>query len=392
MRKVLAPLLLGIGGFLLTTALLVLLWVPGQVKKTPLDTNNTSRATGDAIYLGADRVPVKGSTHTVVDGQASTGDTVVFQTFSCLIKNPNGTSADCVAAEGGDSDLINASTEAFATNRLTGIAVSDQEKFLGADASPHEGLINKYPFDVQKKSYPFWDGILGRAVETTFQGEEKIQGLNTYKFNLKVNNEAAEISSGVQGTYSQDKTMWIDPVTGAIIDQVEHQTRILPDGTTALDLNLKMDDGTIKMNVDSAKSNGGKLGLVGRLPWIAGLLGLVATALGFVLMRRRGPDAEATPIEAPAQSTTPTQFGAPDAGTTAASGAAALPRTEAPLPRTEAPLPRTEATLPRTEAPLPRTEATLPRTEATVERTQPVPTSEPGTDQTLPRRINLEKD
>ena len=372
MRKVLAPLLLGIGGFFLTTALLVLLWVPGQVKKTPLDTNNTSRAVGDAVYLGADRVPVKGSTHTVVDGQASTGDTVVFQTFSCLIKNPSGTTADCVGAEGGDSGLINASTEAFATNRLTGLSVDDQEKYLGADASPHEGLVNKYPFDVEKKSYPFWDGVLGRAVETTFQGEEKVQGLTTYKFNLKVNNEAAEISSGVQGTYSQDKTMWIDPMTGAIIDQVEHQTRILPDGTTALDLNLKMDDATIKMNVDSAKSNGGKLGLVGRLPWIAGLLGLIAAGLGYLLMRRGEPEAATTPIEAPVATTTPSQFGAP--AEQAAPGAAAA------------------RAVGQTEQTLPRTEATLPRTEATVERTQPVPTSEPGTDQTLPRRINLEKD
>ena len=71
MRKFLGPLLLGIGGFLLTTALLVLLWVPGQVKKTPLDVNSLTVLDGEASYLGSDRSAVKATSHTVTDGDAS---------------------------------------------------------------------------------------------------------------------------------------------------------------------------------------------------------------------------------------------------------------------------------------------------------------------------------
>ena len=286
MRKFLGPLLLGIGGFLLTTALLVLLWVPGQVKKTPLDVNSLTVLDGEASYLGSDRSTVKATSHTVTDGDASTGDTAVFQTFSCLMWNADGAAPDCVSAEGPDSALINAGTDAFATDRKTALSVTDQEKYLGANASPHEGLVNKFPFDVEQKPYPFWDSILDRAVDAVFVGEESLDGLNTYKFNISVVDEPAEISSGVQGTYSNDKTMWIDPVTGSIINQTEKQVRVLPDGSAALDMDLAFTAEQVSANVADAKDNGGRLGLVGRLPWIAGLLGLVSLFAGTVLNRR----------------------------------------------------------------------------------------------------------
>ena len=48
MRKTLGPLLLGVGGFLLTTALLVLLCVPGQLKKTPRHVNSLTQLAGEA--------------------------------------------------------------------------------------------------------------------------------------------------------------------------------------------------------------------------------------------------------------------------------------------------------------------------------------------------------
>jgi hypothetical protein len=334
MRKILGPLLLGVGGFLLTTALLVLLWVPGQVKKTLLNVDSLTTLTGDASYLGSDRAPVKATSHTVTDGDASSSSTAVFQTFTCLMWNKDGSAPNCVSAEGDDSTLINASTDAFATDRKTGLALSDQEKYLGANASPHDGLVNKFPFGAEQKTYPFWDGILKRAVDAAFVGEEDVNGLATNKYQIKITDEAAEISSGVQGTYSNDKTMWVDPMTGSIIKQTEVQKRVLPDGTAALDMQLAFTDEQIQANVDDAKANGGKLGLVGKLPWIAGLLGLIAAGLGMMLGRQGDGDDE-TPA------------------------AIAVTRTE--------------------EA---------PAAFGSAEQTRAIPTTE----QTAPRRINLEKD
>lgn len=315
MRKILGPLLLGLGGFLLTTALLVLLWVPGQVKKTPLNIDSLTTLSGDAVYLDSPRGPVKATSHSVVDGKASDGDTAVFQTMSCLMWNKDGKAPTCTSAEGKGSPLLNAGTDAFATDRRTALAVPDQEKYLGNLASAHQGLINKFPFDVEQKTYPFWDGILDRAVDAVFVAEEKLDGLDTYKFNINVKDEPAEITKGIQGTYSLDKTMWIDKATGSIIKQSEKQLRQLPDGSPALDMNLAFTDEQVAANIKDAKANGGKLSLVGMLPWIAGLLGLISLLAGLILnrdkdgtagevVRTREPAPDATRVPAGATAST----------------------------------------------------------------------------------------
>lgn len=327
MRKILGPLLLGLGGFLLTTALLVLLWVPGQVKKTPLDVDSLTTLSGDASYLGSDRAPIKATSHSVIDGDASDGKTAVFQTFSCLMWNKDGNAPDCVSGEGEDSQLINAGTDAFATDRKTALAVSDQEKYLGNLATTHQGLINKFPFDVEQKTYPFWDGILDRAVDAVFVAEEKLDGLDTYKFNVNVKDEPAEIASGVQGKYSLDKTLWIDKATGSIIKQVEKQVRVTADGASALDLSMGFTDDQVAANIKDAKANGSKLGLIGTLPWIAGLLGLLSLLAGLVLNRDDERHAGET---VRTRTVTPDLTPSAAAGATAAAPTRASARTAAP--------------------------------------------------------------
>ena len=284
MRRIIGLVLMGLAGFLVTTALLALVYVPGQVKKTPLDTDSNTRLSGQATALPTgDGAPVKALSHTVADGAKSDGDVVVFDTFTCLITDPNGDAPDCVddSNTGEGTRLVSATTDRFATDRKTGLSVNEQ-KYIG-DATPHEGLVNKFPFGVEKKTYPFWDGILGRAVDASFQGEEKVNGWNTYKFVIDVADEPAEIVKGVQGTYSSLKTMYVDPRTGAIQNQTEKQKRVLENGTTVLDLDFGFTDETIAANIKDAKANDSKLGLVEKLPLIAGLLGLLSAALGFFL-------------------------------------------------------------------------------------------------------------
>lgn len=294
MRRIIGLVLMGLAGFLVTTALLALLYIPGQVKKTPLDTDSNTRLSGQAAVLPTgDGAPVKALSHTVADGAKSDGDVVVFDTFTCLITDLNGDSPDCVDDTDPERRLVSATTDRFATDRKTGVAVND-EKYIG-DAKPHEGLVNKFPFDVEKKTYPFWDGILGRAVDATFEGEEKVNGFDTYKFVIEVADEPAEISSGIQGTYSSLKTMNIDPVTGAIQKQTEQQKRVLENGTTVLDLDFGFTDETVAANVASAKDSGSSLATVSRLPLIAGLLGLLSALAGFFLWngaRRAGGEDE----------------------------------------------------------------------------------------------------
>jgi hypothetical protein len=284
-RGVLAKVLTGLGAFLLTVAVLALLWVPSQVKKTPLNVDSTTRLDGTAVLgSGADawKGPIKVTSISRTDSELSTGDVALFVNSTCVVKNQDGKAPDCVSAQDPDKRLISASTDTFATNRRTAEATNDFDA-LPADAEQKEGLVNKFPFDAEQRTYPFWDGSANKVVEATFEGQETLDGLVTNKYRTVVKGAAAEIAAGVKGTYDDDKVMWVEPASGSIMKQTEH--RILKqDGKAVVDLNMKFTDEQVAANVKDGKANSSKLKLLtSTVPMLAGLLGLVSLAMGLFL-------------------------------------------------------------------------------------------------------------
>lgn len=291
MRRTVGTVLVGLFGFLLAVGLLAQFYAPGVLKKTPLDINTLTELAGEGSYLGAPTTPVKVWKRTQAIAESSDADVIVMRDFSCVMKDEDGTAPDePVCLDDTDDRLISASEDLFATDRVTAEAVNDVT-YVGTTAEPHEGLINKFPFDVEQGTYQVWDGVLGRTVDAEFVGEEEVNGLNTYLFQVSLSKEPFEVAEGVPGFYSDDKTMWIDPVTGSFIDQREQQLRELEDGGVALDLTLGFTPETVQANVDSAGSSGSQLAILNALPWVAYLLALVSLAGGIYLLRTAPPAA-----------------------------------------------------------------------------------------------------
>lgn len=296
MRKPVGWLLLFLGAFLLMTSILGLVWLPGAMERTPLNVDSYTYLSGEGDKLDPAtgevvHVPVKALSRTKVDKDKSDGKVVVFLNTTCANIDENNPD-DCL--EDNDERLISNGIDVFATDRHTGMAVNSS-KYLPADATEHQGLQNKSSFDTQKKTYQWWDGLLERTVDTEYVGEKSIDGLKTYEFHSVVTDEPATVVGDLHGTYSMDKTMWIEPVTGAIIDQEQHEVRKLDDGSTILDLSLSFTDDTVAANVKDGKANSSKIKTLGGvMPPIAGALGLVALlAGGFLVLRGRGKAADA---------------------------------------------------------------------------------------------------
>ncbi len=298
MRRVAGTVLVGLFGFLLAVGLLAQFYAPGVLKKTPLNINTLTTLSGEGSYLGAASTPVSVWKRTQAVADSSTSQVVVMRDFSCVMKDPDGTAPhEPVCLDDSDPRLITAAEDLFATDRVTAMAVNDP-RYIGTTAEAHDGLVNKFPFDVQQKTYPLWDGVLGRTVDAAFAGEDTVNGLRTYTFTVSLSDQPFEVAAGVPGRYSDEKTMWIDPVTGSFIDQKEHQVRALESGGTALDLTLGFTPETVQANVDSAGANGSQLALLAVLPWVAYGLALLALVGGVFLLRTapapapRGRDAQ----------------------------------------------------------------------------------------------------
>ena len=254
MRRIVGTVLVGLAAFLLAVGLLAQFYAPGQLKKTPLDINTLTTLSGEGTYLGAPSTPVSVWKRTQAVADSSDSDVVVMRDFTCVMKDPDGTApTDPVCVDASDERLITASEDLFATDRVTAEAVNDA-KYIGTTAEPHEGLVNKFPFDVQKKSYPFWDGDVGKAVDIDYKGEKTLFGLNTYEFSYTVKDVPITIAEGIEGTYDNVVTVYVDPKTGSIVKSGQDQQQYLADGTPAADVKLTQTDDSVKDAVDEAKT------------------------------------------------------------------------------------------------------------------------------------------
>jgi hypothetical protein len=285
-RKILGPVLLGLGGFLLIAGLLGLVWAPGVVEKTPEQVETITYLEGRAGKLDTStgelvENPVYAISDTRTDTELSTDETNAWVSTSCLMVDRGG-ERECVD---GSEDMITASVDIFATDRVT--ALSDNESLdLPADAVPHEGLVNKWPFGAEQKTYPYWDGVTGQAVDAAYDRTESLEGVETYVYRVEIDEAPIEIAEGVPGTYTTVKEIFIEPQTGAILNQTEDQQRVLADGTPALDLEFGFTDEQVASNVED---NAGDRRLLDALTvWlpIVGLAGgVLALVAGFLLLR-----------------------------------------------------------------------------------------------------------
>jgi hypothetical protein len=297
LRKIISWVLLGLGAFLLAAALVATVWAPDQVKRAPLDTDSTTRLSGTAQKLNTgtgeiEDLDVRAVSITEADSNKSDDDVVAYVNTSCLVIDVPDT-PDCGepgTGEDADPNVINISNELFATDRRTGVAVNGDD-YLPEGTPEREGLQNKFPFDAEKEDYEFWDGILDRAVPATYEGTDEIEGLETYRYNMSVVEEEATVIGDVDGIYSLDKTMWIEPNTGAIIDQEQHDVRTLPNGDPLLDLQLSFTDEQVSANVDDASANVSSLTLLTKtiplVGFIGGALCIIAGILLLLSARRK---------------------------------------------------------------------------------------------------------
>lgn len=295
MRKILAWVLMGLGAFLLVAAVVATTWVPDKVERTPLDTDKTTYLTGSALKADPandyelEPLDVVAFSTNQVDVDASDDDVVAWVSTLCLVVD-EGDPTGCVDEDDPQGRLISAETDVFATDRHTAMTVNDDE-YLPADATPQEGLQNKWPFGAEKETYPVWDGLAGTAVDATYEDTVDIDGLETYHYVAAVDVEGVEVISGVPGAYQATTDYYIEPRTGTIIDQVVHQERQADGIGPILELDLEFTDEQVQANVDDTRDSLSTLELledtVPVVGFVGGALALLAGVALLLLGRRK---------------------------------------------------------------------------------------------------------
>ncbi len=329
--------LLGLGAALLIAALLLSTYTAGKIKKIPLDLDATlvSDGTGKAldpaslageVFVIDEGVPLVSQQQISVESPAN-ADVVTLQVGTSVRRTD----------QQKDNGLLLAMVDTVTVDRATAMAVSDDAHPGGSVqkprsmedtkaptniALPHEGLSYRFPFDTEKKTYPFFDPIAQKPFDANYDGEEDVNGLTTYKFTQNVgydadgklvkpirysslydNDEDAEVTArasqwGVPGEpddqvtmtryYAAQRSFWVDPVSGTIVKAEEHANHYyardaLEPEVALADYTVTSNEETIEGQVEAARDERDQIALWSRILPItftaAGLIALVAGAL-----------------------------------------------------------------------------------------------------------------
>ncbi|MEV4658872.1 DUF3068 domain-containing protein [Micromonospora sp. NPDC049301] len=229
-------------------------------------------------------------------------------------------------------ELVNAYGATLALDRVSGAAVNWDGQYLDDTGTREKvnfaGQVYKFPFNTEKRSYDVFDRDLRKALPAEFKGTEDVNGLEAYRFEQVITDQQLNLApdrvalllgalapGATQGrmTYSNTRTLWVDPVTGSYVKVREVQSKALvPDVGTPVSL-LKADftynDATIEASVKRANESRGQLTTLGvYAPIGVAVLGLVLIVVGLLVARRGGtaPAAEARHRADPVPSGDPT--------------------------------------------------------------------------------------
>ncbi|MEU9122333.1 DUF3068 domain-containing protein [Streptomyces sp. NPDC048506] len=301
---------LGLGVFLLALAPLLAWYVAPRAKVTPIDVDVTTVFTGTGSYFdtGAlrtrDRQKITITRHVLGDVAESERSGRAVWDVSTTVDTPQ------TLPLRDPRKAFQWTTERWVTDRQTNAPVHCCEE---APTRFDGDAYLKFPFDVQKKGYRWWDSTLGAAVPLRFAGTREVQGYRGYRFTGTVPPTRAgsrQVPGRLVGRPRQGQIQaeeWyansgielvVEQRTGRIIDATISPLKTLRapgarrDAVTLLHGDrLRFTPATQRAQVRLARADSDKLALVGRtLPVGAAVVGGVLTVAGAAWVARgRGP-------------------------------------------------------------------------------------------------------
>lgn len=297
-RRIVGIALLIVGVVFVAGAAIVKWVAAPDLVKIPPSVNRVTIAAGNSqVFVVAQQavrtVPVLATRTVTGDKSASTGSVAVYDEVLCL-RAANASGADkygCVPST--DPGFIQRTADRIAFDRKTALAVHDPGRFgtnVDGDKSiAHEGIGYTFPIDTKKRTYPFFDTVVGKAFPMVYQGTDTLHGVHVYRFVQDVPASPIKINGLLPGTYSNTRTVWVEPTTGIIVKGSEQiQQRFTQGNGIAFSGTLTFTDETVASQAKYAKDQLAKVHLIRLwIPLILLVAGLLLMLGGAVSLRWR---------------------------------------------------------------------------------------------------------
>jgi Porin PorA len=309
-RRNVGLVLVGVAAFFLALGALVRFYVANQVIAAPANffQQSTLEATG-ASYLDTATLKMRTgarlrAVNTVRgDARAATHKLAVWDCFTS-IEDP------------ATKKSIEIQQQRAAFDRRNGTLHNVKGASVGGDTGVRQsGIGTFWPIGVKKHSYPYFDLSTKRAWPATFEGTQRVEGIETYRFVQKIPPTVTESVKGglpaavlkvknpkklpgydkktgnvaVDRVYAATVTLWVDPRTGGQVSQEQKVRTVLRtkdgvDRLVAADLDLKMTEASQKALAKVNNHQAKNITLVRTVaPLATAAIGLILLVVGLVL-------------------------------------------------------------------------------------------------------------
>lgn len=311
MRRALGTALTGLGAFLLVLALLLRFVLPGQVIKWPLNEYQVTTLTGRGVsYFSQSQLKeisnVNAQATLTVEGDVAAGSssTAVWNEFTAVEDTTIGQAIQYVQ-------------QRSAFDRHSGLIVDccgayDSITNVGSFYGHQSGLAYVWPIGTEPITYEVFDAFLRRPEPFRYAGTATTDGMRSYKFVEQVTNQqfaTQNVPGALVGQRGQPSvtlpeyitettTVWVDPTTGAPLNETENRTLALEDASGATRLILfrgvlSATPGDVTSTVNKANSSHLKIEVIEDIgPIVAVLLGVILLVVGITLTVTRRDDEE----------------------------------------------------------------------------------------------------
>ncbi|MEU3019623.1 DUF3068 domain-containing protein [Nocardiopsis sp. NPDC007018] len=299
-------LLVAAGAFLLTLALLLPLYVHDRVALLPADASLGLRLVDDdASYLDT-------ATWTRVRGADLERDTRV----EASAHGADWSAWEMTVETASADRVLDYWSRRVIVDRATGRAVNCCGEHVGGDRAVRQaGLVLYWPPGVPEGDHSFYDAEVRAAPAVVFEDDDEVAGLTVRRYAQSLGATqvpdsardvpAALFDSGAEGTVSAarwiavERTFWVEPVTGTVVNLEERRTETLrPTNGSGevelLDADLALAEGQVSGYAEQARVRSLLLrGLERWAPMALGPMGALAVLAGLLgAWRSRSPVAK----------------------------------------------------------------------------------------------------
>jgi hypothetical protein len=324
---------LGVLGLVCLLIAGILAWVvvPTQ-KQLPADTNTTRQLTGTAKVLLVPAALVSGDLHSAIQTNVPVGATQTVKVVATSGDNAQVSDARTLTSSSGQP--IAQSNASYAVNRTSLEAATGYPS--NWQVTPHQGLTISWPIGAEQQDYSGWVQDTQTTTNLKYLKEDTRNGVNAYVYTTE--SEPAPIKdpqvlallpqelpqSAVGGllgalpipaeikaqlapvlsqlgdpiklayTYQIVASYWVEPTTGIVLYVQQQEIRkvglTLPTGgamaaVPIFDVSTAFTEQSAKDAVNEANDAKSKIKMYGTtLPWILGVLGVLALIGGVVLI------------------------------------------------------------------------------------------------------------